>query len=325
MKKTGCRPFAVFWRAALMLIVLAVCALPKVSPAQAAGNCDGVGVWYAAVADVKQQVDTAEHDPSVSFGVSNPGLYRDAAAQLRELDAPATAADAQNALIDGYRSLASFQEQMDAITAGGQSGTLATFQNYYNAILVLSEARRSLLTGYLGWTVTGVSCGLLDDQLLPSETRGCDGVAGYMDTAAAVTEGFWNSWWQSFHDRRGTQGQQTDTSANPLGPGELLSAYAFQDGLKLATTPAPETAMPLQTQTVGNMLALSELYLVDLIGSWAAYYGLDQATINQITEQFQQQQQLVMQQQEEIGLAWDDLGKQCGVQTPYPRATWDQQ
>jgi hypothetical protein len=52
---------------------------------------------------------------------------------------------------------------------------------------------------------------------------------------------------------------------------------------------------------------------------------LDQATINQITEQFQQQQQLVMQQQEEIGLAWDDLGEQCGVQTPYPRATWDQQ
>ena len=95
--------------------------------------------------------------------------------------------------------------------------------------------------------------------------------------------------------------------------------------MKLATTPAPETAMPLQTQTVGNMLALSELYLVDLIGAWAAYYGLDQATINQITEQFQQQQQLVMQQQEEIGLAWNDLGKQCGVQTPYPRATWDQQ
>ena len=325
MEITGCRPFAVLSRVALTLIFVATFAAPVASHARAASNCGGVDAWYGAVADLKQQVEAAENDPSVSFGTSNPGLYRDAAANLQDIDAPAIAADAHNALIDGYGSLATFQEKMDAIAAGGQSGTLATFQNYYDAILVLSEARRSLLTGYLGWTVAGVSCGLLDDQFLPAETRGCDGVAGYMDTAAVVTEGFWNTWWQSFHDRQGTRQQQTDTSANPLGPGELLSAYAFQDGLKLATTPAPETAMPLQTQTAGNMLALSELYLVDLIGAWAAYYGLDQATINQITEQFQQQQQLVMQQQEEIGLAWDDLGQQCGVQTPYPRATWDQQ
>ena len=325
MEKTGCRPFVVLLRVALTLIFVASFAVPASSHVQAAGNCGGVDTWYAAIADLKQQVEAAENDPSVSFGTSNPGLYRDAAANLQDIDVPAAATDAHNALIDGYGSLATFQEKMDAIAAAGQSGTFATFQNYYDAILVLSEARRSLLTGYLGWTVAGVSCGQLDDQFLPSETRGCDGVAGYMDTAAAVTEGFWNTWWQSFHDRQGTQQQQTDTSANPLGPGELLSAYAFQDGLKLASTPAPESSMPLQTQIVGNMLALSELYLVDLIGAWAAYYGLDQATINQITEQFQQQQQLVMKQQQEIGLAWNDLGKQCGVQTPYPRATWDQQ
>jgi hypothetical protein len=52
-----------------------------------------------------------------------------------------------------------------------------------------------------------------------------------MDTAAAVTERFWNSWWQRFHDWRGRQGQQTDTSEKPLGSGELVSSYASQDGL----------------------------------------------------------------------------------------------
>ena len=208
MERTGCRPFGALLRVALTFIFLAV--------VLDAGGVTRAGSrklrwrrrWYAAVADLKQQMEAAENDPSVSFGTSNPGLYRDAAANLQDIDAPAAATDAHDALIDGYTSLATFQEQMDAIAAAGQSGTFATFQDYYGVILVLSEARRSLMTGYLGWTVAGVSCGLLDDQFLPSETRGCDGVAGYMDTAAAVTEGFWNTWWQSFHDRRGTRGNK---------------------------------------------------------------------------------------------------------------------
>ena len=57
MERTGCRPFAALLRVALTLIFLAAFSVPAGSHAREAGNCGGVDVWYATIADLTLVVD----------------------------------------------------------------------------------------------------------------------------------------------------------------------------------------------------------------------------------------------------------------------------
>ncbi|MGH2548063.1 MAG: hypothetical protein ACRDHN_01635 [Thermomicrobiales bacterium] len=310
-----------FKRISSIMIVLALVMSPRMmttpdaAAAQAdAPDCTGIAEWYAAIGDLKRQVAAAENDPTVSFGTPNPGLYRQAVQQLGTIEAPSIIEEAQQALSNGYSALADFLDGGIAISQGMSAGQTPTYDAQSNNVSLLSDARGQLLGGFLAWTVAGVTCGITTAQFTPSPVRGCDGVADYLNTAAATIGGFWNFWYDTANQNK------TDTSALPLGTGEILSGAAFEDALKLATTPAPEMAMEIQLATVQYLGALSNLYLLNLLGAMGVYYGLDQQGLNQIQEQHQQQLELTQQQDASIDQAWTELALDCDVATLYPKS-----
>lgn len=308
-------------RIASIAIVLALVMSPRLmtsTPAAAlqAGDpdCTGIAEWYAAIGELKTQVAAAENDPTVSFGTPNPELYRQAVEQLEMIEAPEIIEEAQQALSNGYGALADFIDGSIAVSQGMNAGQTPTYDAQSNNVALLSDARGQLLGGFLAWTVAGVTCGITTEQFTPSATRGCDGVADYLNTAAATIGGFWNFWYDTANQTK------TDTSALPLGTGEILSGAAFEDALKLATTPAPEKAMDIQLTTVQYLGALSNLYLLNLLGAMGVYYGLDQQGINRIQEQHQQQLELTRQLDAAIDETWTELALDCDVATLYPKS-----
>jgi hypothetical protein len=303
---------------AIMLALVMSPRLMTLRPAAAmqadAPDCTGISEWYEAIGELKTQVAAAENDPTAAFGTPNPELYRQAVAQLATIEAPEIIEEAQQALTNGYGALADFLDGSIAISQSMSAGQMPAYEAQSNNVSLLSDARGQLLGGFLAWTVAGVTCGITTAQFTPSPTRGCDGVADYLNTAAATIGGFWNFWY-------GTANQtKTDTSALPLGIGEILAGAAFEDALKLATTPAPEMAMEIQLATVQYLGALSNLYLLNLLGAIGVYYGLDQQGIDQIQEQHQQQLELTQQQDAAIDEAWTELALDCDVSTLYPKS-----
>ncbi|CAN5570352.1 hypothetical protein BH09CHL1_BH09CHL1_19030 [soil metagenome] len=308
-------------RLLVIAMVMALLVSPRlVTPTNAAAaqgdtpDCTGIAEWYAAIGELKMQVAAAENDPTVSFGTPNPGLYRQAVQQLATIEAPEIIEEAQQALSNGYGGLADFLDGGIAVSQAMSAGQMPTYDAQSNNVALLSDARGQLLGGFLAWTVAGVTCGITTEQFTPSPTRGCDGVADYLNTAAATIGGFWNFWYDTANQNK------TDTSALPLGTGEILSGAAFEDALKLATTPAPGMAMDIQLATVQYLGALSNLYLLNLLGAMGVYYGLDQQGLNQVQEQHQQQLELTQQQDAAIDQAWTELALDCDVATLYPKS-----
>lgn len=284
----------------------------RLAVAQSAADCRGIGDWYQAIGEIQQSLDTAANDPTVSYGTLNSEPYHRAALAMGEIDAPKSVKEAHEAISLGYSTLADEIDASIAVSQGMSAGQMPTYENQSSIVIQLSDARRQLLGGFLAWTIAGVSCGITTEQFTPSEIAGCDGVADYMNTAAATIGGFWNFWNETANQT------QTDTSALPLGTGELLSGAAFEDAFKLARTPAPEAAMDIQFATVTYLGSLADLYLLNLLGAMGAYYGLDQTGINQILDQHQQQLELTQQQAEDIQTGWNKLGRSCEVDTRFP-------
>lgn len=282
--------------------------------AQRAADCSGIDEWYQAIGELQQGLDAAANDPTVSYGTLNSEPYHQAAQEMQRIEAPEVVAEAHEAIRLGYSTLADEIDASIAVSQGMSAGQMPAYDVQSNIVVQLSEARRQLLGGFLAWTVAGVTCGITTAQFTPAEINGCDGVADYLNTAAATIGGFWNFWSDTANQN------QTDTSALPLGTGEILSGAAFEDAFKLARTPAPEAAMDIQLATVTYLGSLADLYLLNLLGAMGVYYGLDQASVNQIVDQHQQQLELTQKQAEDIEADWNTLRRSCRVDTRFPQA-----